>query len=175
MLPTAGSGWSSARIAGARIAGQALPTRAIVRNKYGSVRSAALREFFILGFSSWSSAPPVAARALTIMPASSNFIPRWRGHVPARCTRTSGILDLRERPDGYSERRKLHSKDPFTVNSSTTSERSTKRAFNFNAGPGALPLPVLERMREELLDYRGTGMSVMEMSHRSPEFEAISD
>ena len=53
--------------------------------------------------------------------------------------------------------------------------RGVKRAFNFNAGPGALPLPVLERMREELLDYRGTGMSVMEMSHRSPEFEAISD
>ncbi len=61
------------------------------------------------------------------------------------------------------------------MNPSTTSERSTKRAFNFNAGPGALPLPVLERMRDELLDYRGTGMSVMEMSHRSPEFEAISD
>jgi phosphoserine aminotransferase len=61
------------------------------------------------------------------------------------------------------------------VNPSTTSARSTKRAFNFNAGPGALPLAVLERMREELLDYRGTGMSVMEMSHRSPEFEAISD
>jgi phosphoserine aminotransferase len=57
----------------------------------------------------------------------------------------------------------------------TTSERVTKRALNFNAGPGALPLPVLERMREELLDYGGTGMSVMEMSHRSPEFEAISD
>jgi phosphoserine aminotransferase len=61
------------------------------------------------------------------------------------------------------------------VNPSTSSERIAKRAFNFNAGPGALPLPVLERMREELLDYRGTGMSVMEMSHRSPEFEAISD
>jgi phosphoserine aminotransferase len=57
----------------------------------------------------------------------------------------------------------------------TSDERRTKRAFNFNAGPGALPLPVLERMREELLDYGGTGMSVMEMSHRSPEFEAISD
>ena len=57
----------------------------------------------------------------------------------------------------------------------TSTERGTKRAFNFNAGPGALPLPVLERMREELLDYGGTGMSVMEMSHRSPEFEAISD
>lgn len=49
-----------------------------------------------------------------------------------------------------------------------------KRAFNFNAGPAALPLPVLERIREELLDYRGTGMSVMELSHRSPEFEAIN-
>lgn len=48
-----------------------------------------------------------------------------------------------------------------------------KRAANFNAGPGALPLPVLERIRAELLDYRGTGMSVMEMSHRSTEFEEI--
>jgi phosphoserine aminotransferase len=57
----------------------------------------------------------------------------------------------------------------------TASERTTKRAFNFNAGPAALPLPVLEQMREELLDYGGTGMSVMEMSHRSPEFEAIND
>ncbi len=58
---------------------------------------------------------------------------------------------------------------------STTSARETKRAFNFNAGPAAIPLPVLERMRDELLDYGGTGMSVMELSHRSPEFEAISD
>jgi len=49
----------------------------------------------------------------------------------------------------------------------------TKRSFNFNAGPGALPLPVLERIREELLDWRGGGMSVMEMSHRSKEFESI--
>jgi phosphoserine aminotransferase len=52
--------------------------------------------------------------------------------------------------------------------------RPSKRAFNFNAGPAALPLPVLERIREELLDYRGTGMSVMELSHRSLEFEAIN-
>jgi phosphoserine aminotransferase len=52
-------------------------------------------------------------------------------------------------------------------------DKSAKRAFNFNAGPGALPLPVLERIREELLDWRGSGMSVMEMSHRSKEFESI--
>jgi phosphoserine aminotransferase len=49
-----------------------------------------------------------------------------------------------------------------------------KRAYNFNAGPAALPLSVLERIKEELLDWRGTGMSVMEMSHRSPEFEGIN-
>ena len=53
--------------------------------------------------------------------------------------------------------------------------RNVKRAHNFNAGPAALPLPVLERIGEELLDYNGTGMSVMEMSHRSPEFEAINN
>jgi phosphoserine aminotransferase len=58
--------------------------------------------------------------------------------------------------------------------STSAPARPVTRAFNFNAGPAALPLPVLERIREELLDYRGTGMSVMEMSHRSPEFEAIN-
>ncbi len=59
------------------------------------------------------------------------------------------------------------------MTSSTLSAQTTRRAFNFNAGPGALPLSVLERIREELLDWRGSGMSVMEMSHRSPEFESI--
>jgi phosphoserine aminotransferase len=54
-----------------------------------------------------------------------------------------------------------------------SASRETKRAFNFNGGPATLPLPVLERIREELLDYRGTGMSVMEMTHRSAEFEEI--
>jgi phosphoserine aminotransferase len=55
----------------------------------------------------------------------------------------------------------------------TVSARAAKRVFNFNAGPASLPLPVLERIREELLDWHGTGMSLMEMSHRSPEFEGI--
>ena len=59
------------------------------------------------------------------------------------------------------------------MTSSTLSATDVKRAANFNAGPGAVPLAVLERIREELLDYRGTGMSVMEMSHRSAEFEEI--
>lgn len=49
-----------------------------------------------------------------------------------------------------------------------------KRAYNFNAGPAALPVEVLEQAREELLDYRGIGMSVMEISHRSTEYEALN-
>jgi phosphoserine aminotransferase len=60
------------------------------------------------------------------------------------------------------------------VSSSIASVQGSKRVANFNAGPGALPLAVLERIREELLDWRGSGMSVMEMSHRSPEFESIN-
>jgi phosphoserine aminotransferase len=63
--------------------------------------------------------------------------------------------------------------DFLVVTSTTLPAEAIKRAFNFNAGPGALPLPVLERIRGELLDWRGSGMSVMEMSHRSPEFESI--
>jgi phosphoserine aminotransferase len=63
----------------------------------------------------------------------------------------------------------------FHIVSTSAPARPANRAFNFNAGPAALPLPVLERIREELLDYRGTGMSVMELSHRSPEFEAINN
>ena len=60
------------------------------------------------------------------------------------------------------------------MSSTTVSIPATKRVFNFNAGPAALPLPVLERIREEMLDWRGSGMSVMEMSHRSPEYESIN-
>ena len=44
------------------------------------------------------------------------------------------------------------------------------RVFNFSAGPSMLPESVLREAAEEMLDYRGTGMSVMEMSHRSKAF-----
>ncbi|CAM3374847.1 MULTISPECIES: 3-phosphoserine/phosphohydroxythreonine transaminase [Paenibacillus] len=49
----------------------------------------------------------------------------------------------------------------------------SKRAFNFNAGPAALPLEVLERAQAEFVDYRNTGMSIMEMSHRGAVYEAV--
>ena len=48
-----------------------------------------------------------------------------------------------------------------------------ERAFNFNAGPSAIPLPVLEKAQQELVNFRGTGMSVMELSHRSKEYEEV--
>jgi phosphoserine aminotransferase len=47
------------------------------------------------------------------------------------------------------------------------------RVINFNAGPAGLPLPALERARDELLDFQGSGMSVMEHSHRGKEYEAV--
>ncbi len=52
---------------------------------------------------------------------------------------------------------------------------TTNRVFNFSAGPSMLPLPVLEQAAVEMTDYRGCGMSVMEMSHRSKEFQQIID
>ena len=48
-----------------------------------------------------------------------------------------------------------------------------KRVFNFSAGPAVLPEEVLREAAAEMLDYRGTGMSVMEMSHRSKMFDEI--
>ena len=48
-----------------------------------------------------------------------------------------------------------------------------ERVYNFSAGPSMLPLPVLEKAAAELVNYGDTGMSVMEMSHRSPAYDAI--
>ena len=47
------------------------------------------------------------------------------------------------------------------------------QVFNFSAGPSVLPEPVLRRAAEEMLNYGGSGMSVMEMSHRSQVFMDI--
>ena len=47
------------------------------------------------------------------------------------------------------------------------------RIFNFNPGPAALPLPVLEEIQENFLNFAGTGMSITEVSHRSPAFDEV--
>lgn len=50
---------------------------------------------------------------------------------------------------------------------------SYDRIYNFSAGPSMLPVPVLEKARDEMLNYQGSGMSVMEMSHRSKVYDGI--
>ena len=47
------------------------------------------------------------------------------------------------------------------------------RIFNFSAGPCTLPLEVLEEIQSEIVDYHDAGMSIIEMSHRSPEYDAV--
>ena len=49
------------------------------------------------------------------------------------------------------------------------------RSYNFSAGPATMPVPVLEEIRDEMMNYRGSGMCVMEMSHRSKAFQKIYD
>jgi phosphoserine aminotransferase len=49
------------------------------------------------------------------------------------------------------------------------------RVYNFNPGPAALPLAALERAQSELIDFRGSGMSIIEHSHRGKEYEAVHD
>ena len=50
---------------------------------------------------------------------------------------------------------------------------SYERVYNFSAGPSTLPVPVLEECAAEMLNYKGSGQSVMEMSHRSKVYDAI--
>ena len=56
----------------------------------------------------------------------------------------------------------------------SSSEKAVSgRIFNFSAGPGCLPVPVLEQAQADLVNYKGVGMSVLEMSHRSKTYDAI--
>ena len=49
------------------------------------------------------------------------------------------------------------------------------RSYNFSAGPAMLPTAVIERAQQEMLEWQGSGMSVMEMSHRGKEFMSIAE
>ena len=48
------------------------------------------------------------------------------------------------------------------------------RKYNFGAGPATLPTSVLEEVKEELLDWKGRGLSVLEISHRTDEYNEIA-
>ncbi len=59
------------------------------------------------------------------------------------------------------------------VNHETEEEIKMSRVYNFSAGPAVLPEEVLQEAADEMLDYKGSGMSVMEMSHRSKTYDNI--
>src|SRR5438874_11746184 len=61
---------------------------------------------------------------------------------------------------------------PFSE-AQTSLSMVTERIYNFSAGPAVLPAPVLEQARDEMLSLGGSGMSVMEISHRSDRFAEI--
>ncbi|KAI8918019.1 pyridoxal phosphate-dependent transferase [Entophlyctis helioformis] len=70
------------------------------------------------------------------------------GHLPAVCRHSLALLP-------------------------TPRQATTMKMWNFSAGPGVLPKPVLQQAQAELLDFQGTGCSLMELSHRSPQFEGV--
>jgi len=57
--------------------------------------------------------------------------------------------------------------------SATSAGARLRRTHNFSAGPSTLPLPVLEEVRDELVDYQGSGMSLIEMSHRDKHYDQV--
>jgi phosphoserine aminotransferase len=61
----------------------------------------------------------------------------------------------------------------MTTTQSPVPSEAPRRVHNFSAGPAGLPLPVLQQAQAEFLDFRGRGMSLMEMSHRSAAFDAV--
>jgi|AntAceMinimDraft_5_1070358.scaffolds.fasta_scaffold69507_1 hypothetical protein len=61
-----------------------------------------------------------------------------------------------------------------TVTAAAAAPATAARKFNFSAGPAMLPLDVLEECKEDMINYKGTGMSVMEMSHRGKDFMKIA-
>src|SRR5216683_4127552 len=111
-----------------------------------------------------------------VTPLESALTKRWGGGYPLPLLKPSPLLfweAKNERQPFMAATKRQTKEETHAVTHATVSAHAVKRVFNFNAGPGALPLPVLERIREELLDWRGSGMSVMEMSHRARDVEDI--
>ena len=67
-----------------------------------------------------------------------------------------------------------NTKTVITSASSSNNNNNNNRKYNFSAGPAMLPLDVLEEAQKDLVDYKGTGMSVLEMSHRGKDFVSMA-
>ncbi|XP_078437460.1 phosphoserine aminotransferase 2, chloroplastic-like [Wolffia australiana] len=88
-------------------------------------------------------------------------------------TTTSGSLLLHRRCRSPAIQRRRLAVSCTAVAPPPAAAISSERVFNFAAGPANLPLKVLLKAQEELVDYRGSGMSIMEMSHRGKEFDGV--
>jgi phosphoserine aminotransferase len=113
-----------------------------------------------LGSSPWSRRVSTRTRPLAMMPARQK---RRRPNRP-------------NRPEPASDRRGVAAERP-TVTLRCNIERGIRPhepCIQFQRGPGALPAEVLEQLRDEMLDWHGQGMSVMEMSHRGKAFVGIA-
>jgi phosphoserine aminotransferase len=98
-----------------------------------------------------------------------------RARLPLKCipaTWIGGFLTIQ----GWraSARRDRSVAGPQPIGHAPRQETDMTRVFNFSAGPAALPEEVLRQAADEMLDWRGSGMSVMEMSHRGKEFIGIA-
>jgi len=69
----------------------------------------------------------------------------------------------------------MDKEEPTNYDKQEENQMKYGRTFNFSAGPAMMPEPVLEEIRDEMMNYRGSGMCVMEMSHRSKVFQQIVD
>ncbi|CAL6442795.1 unnamed protein product [Bathycoccus prasinos] len=114
-----------------------------------------------------------------------------------QCTRIRSSLSSGERKDVHQNRLKSSSGKTFrfsnrhvftktkrnngtssntktVITSASSNSSNNNRKYNFSAGPAMLPLDVLEEAQKDLVDYKGTGMSVLEMSHRGKDFMSIA-
>src|SRR4051794_13293246 len=76
-------------------------------------------------------------------------------------------------PVPIAARLKFGSSQRLPLGKTKSMSQPYDRVYNFSAEPCTLPVPVLEQAKEDLINYKGTGMSVMEMSHRSKAYEGI--
>ena len=93
-------------------------------------------------------------------------------------TPAAGYVPAGQAKRNYHVRRSYGRREAFTASRALAEEvesASSERKFNFSAGPAMLPLDVLEEVQHDLVSYKGSGMSVLEMSHRSKEFVAIAE
>ena len=94
------------------------------------------------------------------------------GKTLFRVSNRQGVFFAKTKKRNYSS--SSNTKTVVITSASSSSTNNNNRKYNFSAGPAMLPLDVLEEAQKDLVDYKGTGMSVLEMSHRGKDFMSIA-